>query len=77
MDGDTGEVIMSFTRDRRTYGLSAQAIEPFLTTKILAYLKGHSVDFRSIPHDDNKAVGRHVWEQVNNDDTVPLDQLDC
>ena len=77
MDGDSGEVIVSLTRDRRNYGLSAQAMEPFLTKEILTYLKDHGVDFESIAHDDNKAVGKLVQQHVNADNTKPLDQLDC
>ena len=77
MDGESGEVIVSHTRDRRNYGLSAQAMEPFLTKEILTYLKENGLNFASIAHDDNKAVGKLVQEHVNPDNTKPLDQLDC
>jgi len=76
IDADSGEILLSRTADRRTYGLSAQAMEPFLTKQMLAILKDNGINILSVAHDDNKGVTAHVENHVNPDGSHPVDQLD-
>jgi len=77
MDSESGEIIVSRTYDRRMHGLSAQAMEPYVTKELLDLLKSESITIDTIGHDDNKAVSRHVAAHVNPDGSKPKDQLDC